>query len=107
MTSLNRSFSNQFAVGVLSTTTTSLGSTNVLTSLQAIDFGFVAGLMKLVVDSGGPAYLQLNGQTASTADYRLSSGDTLTDWYDVGAGFSGISITATSTGLSMRVGAWG
>lgn len=103
--SLFRSFANQYAV-VLTATSTS-GSTGVLQSTGAVDFGFCAGILKMVIDVGGPAYIQLNGQTATTADYKLTSGDTLTDWYDIGVGMSGLSLCATSTALSMRVGAWG
>ncbi len=74
---------------------------------NTLDFGFQAGLIKIIVNAAGPAYIQMNGSVATTADYQLSTGDTLTDWYNVGAGLSGLSIAATSTGMSLRVGAWG
>ena len=94
---------NQFALQLNGSTTT--------VNTQAFNFG--AALMKIVVDSGGPIYVQLNGNAATTADYKLTSADTLTDWYDVGSPFSGISIaqqytSAVSTaGLTARIGAWG
>lgn len=90
-----RSYGNQFAQNVLSS------------GLSNVDFGFGAGLIKMVVDSGGPAYVQLNGQPATTNDYKLTSGDLLTDWYNIGVPQSGVSFAATSTVLNMRVGAWG
>jgi hypothetical protein len=73
----------------------------------ALAFGFGAGLAKAIVDSGGPAYIQLNGQPATTNDYKLTSGDLLTDWYNIGVPISGMSVASTSTALAMRVGAWG
>src|SRR5215831_2872573 len=99
MLNQNKQYVNQFA-GVINATST-VASTGVLSSTAAIDWGFNAALVKMVIDSGGPAYLRLVGNTASTSDYKLTSGDTLTDWYDIGVGLAGISITATSTGLSM------
>lgn len=101
-------FSNQFASQIVGTTSTGAvggGSTGVLTT--TLNFNFGAGLMKVVIDSGGPAYVQLNGNTASTADYKMTSGDLLTDWYNIGVPFSRVSLAATSTALNMRVGAWG
>jgi hypothetical protein len=106
--SLFRQFPNQFAQAVVNTTSTGAagaGSTSVLTN--TLDFGYQMGLMKIIVNAVGPAYIQMNGQTATTNDYQLSTGDTLTDWYDIGCGLSGISIAATSTGMSLRIGAWG
>ena len=102
---LFRSFPNQFS-GALTATSTS-NSTGTLQTTGAVDFGFNAGLIKMVIDAGGPAYVQFNGNQATTGDYRLSSADTLTDWYDIGVGVAGISLCATSTVLSMRLGAWG
>ena len=90
---------NQFASVI--TGSTSTGAT-------AFPFGFAASLMKLVIDSGGPAFLQLNGNAATTSDFKLSSSDLITDFYDMGIGISGLSVTpGTSTVLSMRIGAWG
>lgn len=77
------------------------------TGLVTVDFGFPMALVKFVVDSGGPAYIQFNGNPATTLSYPLTSGDFLTDWYDFGIQVSGVSIATTSTGLNMRVGAWG
>jgi hypothetical protein len=109
MGTLYRSFPNQFANSLVSTTSTvangpNLGSTGSL--YATLDFGFQAALMKIIVNSG-TAYLQLNGQTATTNDYQLTTGDTLTDWYDVNEGMSGISVCATSTAMSLRLGSWG
>lgn len=101
-----RNFPNQFAGAISTTSTVESGSTGFLTSTAARSFGFGAALLKTVVDGGGPAYLQFNSNVVTTADYRLSTGDALTDWYDFSP-FSGISIGATSTALSMRIGAWG
>jgi hypothetical protein len=102
------SYPSQYSSGTITTTSTvSSNSTGTLNSTQANDWGFNAALVKIVIDGGGPAYLQLNGQSATTNDYKLSSGDTLTDWYDIGVGLAGISVAATSTGISMRIGAWG
>lgn len=108
--SLFRSFPNQFANPLISTTSTvasgpNLGSTGALYS--NLDFGFQAAFMKLSVNGGGSCYVQMNGQTATTNDFQLTTGDTLTDWYDVNAAMSGISVCATSTAMSLRVGAWG
>ncbi len=90
---------NQFATSIVGSTST--GPT-------AVDFGFGASLMKFIVNSGGPVYLQFNGNPATTNDYQLSSGDLLTDWYDFGVQISGFSFTpGTSTVLSVRMGAWG
>ena len=83
------------------------GQTLLSSGLVAPDFGFGAGLIKLVVNSGGPAYIQMNGQVATTNDYPLTSGDLLTDWYNIGVPVNGLSIVSTSTALSIRVGAWG
>lgn len=105
--SLFRSFPGHFVIPVLVTTSTSLGSTAVLTNTVATDFGFQAAVLKLCADAAGPAYVRLDGQVASTADFAVSTGDGLIDWYDLGTGLSGVSITATSTGLKVRLGAWG
>lgn len=86
-------------------TTSTVGSTGVLQYASA--FGFNAGLMKVIVDSGGPCYMRLSTGPASTSDYKLTSGDLLTDWYDVGVPWSGLSLCATSTALAARAGAWG
>jgi hypothetical protein len=100
-----KSFANQFADNAITATSTAV-STGALQYGAA--FGFGAGLMKLVVDSGGPAYVRINSTgPATTADYKLTSGDLLTDWYNVGVPFSGVALCATSTGLNARVGAWG
>lgn len=78
------------------------------TSPSTFDFKFGAGLVKMVIDSGGPAFIQFNGNPATTGDYKLTSGDFLTDWYNIGVTVSGVSVHGgTSTALNMRVGAWG
>lgn len=104
--SLLRSYPNQFSANI-TTTSTGSGSTGFLLSTGAADFGFNAALLKMIVNGAGPAYIQFNGNPATTNDYQLSTGDTLTDWYDIGAGASTLSIGSTSTGFSMRLGAWG
>lgn len=99
---------NQNTGALGATSTVGNASTGALTNSSGVTyFGFNASLMKIIIDSGGPAYIQLNGNLATTADYRVTSGDTLTDWYDLGVSFGAISICATSTGLSGRFGAWG
>lgn len=103
--SLFRSFPNSFGAAIGSTSTS--GSTGVLLSTGALDFGFQAALTKIAIDASGPAYLRLDGTVATTSDFPLSTGDGLVDFYDIGAGLSGISLAATSTGMRARVGAWG
>jgi hypothetical protein len=105
--SLFRSFHNQYSAALNTTSTGAAGAGSTGALSATVDFGFPAALLKLSVQSGGPAYLQLNGQTATTADYPLSTGDALVDWYDVGVGLSGLSFMSTSTGTVLRVGAWG
>lgn len=90
---------NQFASNIVGTTST--GSI-------PLAFGFNAGLMKLSIDGGGPVFISLDGNPASTQSYKLTSGDLLTDWYDVGIPWAGINyFQGTSTALQMRIGAWG
>lgn len=101
-----KSFSNQYSNNsITATSTVASGSTGFLTN--TLDFKFGSGLIKAIIDGGGPAYVQFNGQAATTNDYKLSSADLLTDWYTVGIPISGVSIGATSTSLAMRIGAWG
>jgi len=104
--SLLRSYPNQFSAAFGSTSTGG-GSTGTLLSTGMTDFGFPAALAKVVIDAAGPAYLQLNGNPATTNDMRLTTGDGVIDFYDMGVGLSGISICATSTGMTGRLGAWG
>jgi hypothetical protein len=97
---------SQFAT-TLTTTSTASGSTGFLLSTQAADFGFNAALLKIAADGAGSAYVQLNGNPATSSDFKLSTGDAMADWYDVGSGVCGVSIGSTSTSFSGRIGAWG
>jgi hypothetical protein len=100
-----KSFASQAQDNAITATSTVV-STGALQ--YGANFGFGAGLMKLVVDSGGPAYVSLKSTgPATTGDYKLTSGDLLTDWYNVGVPFSGFCLCATSTSLVARYGAWG
>lgn len=95
-----KSFPNQFASNFTST------------GLIGFNFGFNAGLIKIIIDGGGPAYIDLTGTgghagAQTTNGYRLSSADLLTDWYNVGVPHAGMALSATSTSLTGRVGAWG
>lgn len=107
-----RNFGNQFANNTLTMSGTSgggpsgstVGSTAFLVNTQ--NFGFVASLIKVNVDAGA-LYLNLSGNVATTADFKLTSGDLLTDFYDIGSGVAGISFAATSTAPTFRMGAWG
>lgn len=91
---------------VLSATSTAV-STGALGSTGAQEFGFLATHLKMAVDASGPAYLRFNGiTTASTSDFILTTGDGLREWFHVGT-VGGMTITATSTAMSIRIGAWG
>lgn len=76
----------------------------------AVAFGFNAGLVRVTNDGAGSAWLKFastEGGLASTADYRLSSGEAL-ELRGMGAGIGGLCLHATSTGgPSVRIGAWG
>lgn len=104
------SYPNQFAAKITTTSTVASGSTGFLTSTAAVNFGFGASLMKVVADGVGTGYLRMDGNvptTAAAGSYQLSTSDFLTDWYDFGVQMTGLIVGATSTGFSMRVGAWG
>lgn len=76
------------------------------TGLVAVDFGFPAAMVTLTNDGAGPAYVRLSTGPASTSDFQLSSGGSHT-WHSLGTGVSGFSFATTSTGNSLRAGAWG
>lgn len=99
------SFVNSFANNNFSATSTSLGSTSILTG--HLNFGFNAALVKAAMDVGN-GYLNFQSTNlASTNDFKLSSGDTIQDFYCFGVGLAGMSFAATSTAAIMRMGAWG
>ena len=90
---LPKSYPNQYAANPASS-----GAT-------ALDFGFDAGLVKLMVDVGS-IYVQLDGNAATTVSFKLTSGEQH-DFYDLGVPMRGLAYTSTSTAASFRIGAFG
>lgn len=90
---LPKSYANQYAAN-----TASSGAT-------ALDFSFDAGLVRVAVDVGS-IYVQMNGNPATTSDFKMTSGE-IHDFYNTGVPMRGLAYTSTSTTPLFRVGAWG
>lgn len=100
------SFVNSFANNNFSATSTvQSGSTSVLTG--HLNFGFNAALLKAAMDVGTGYMNFQTTNAATTGDFKLTSGDTIQDFYCFGVGLAGMSFAATSTAATMRMGAWG
>ena len=84
------------------------GATLTSTGLVGVVFGFTATQIVVKNDGTGPAYINMMSSNAASTvagnGFPLSSGETL-DLQNVQSGV--ISIAATSTVNSVRVGAWG
>ena len=89
-----RSFPNQSATNFTST------------GLAAVDFGFEASYVRVVVDVG-TVYLNLDSTVGSTGTgFKATSGETH-DFYRLGVSVHGLGIATTSTAPTGRIGAWG
>lgn len=87
-----KSYPNQYAASAQSSGTVT------------VDFGFDAGLVRLVVDTG-TLYVRLS-TTPSTDGFKMTSGETH-DFYNAGVGVRGLALASTSTAPTYRLGAWG
>lgn len=90
----NRTFPNEFTDAV-----------NFTSTGADVDFQFAASRLRLRNDAAKSVYIKLNALTgATTSGHELKSSEELN--ID-GMTISGMSFVATSSGGSLRIGAWG
>lgn len=92
---LTRNFVNQYADPAWAST-----------GHAAVDFGFEATQVTITNDGSGAAFINLGSTVATTGDFKLDQSETLTV-RGVGSGIRGMAWASTSTGVTIRVGAWG
>lgn len=73
---------------------------------ESIAFGFDASTVTIVNGTSKPMYVAPGGNAATTMDFRLTTGETLT-LNGIRCGQFALTVTGSDTGGYVRIGAWG